>query len=88
MAKRKVGMYRDDRPDWLKIKNRSYSQAEGRHELLMRKAGRHGLMVRASVRAVLLRFYCRSNALTGKALREISSYTRPKVWHELSMRVG
>jgi len=39
VAKRKTGMYREDRPDWLKIKNRMYSQAEGRHELLMRKTG-------------------------------------------------
>ena len=37
VAKRKIGMYREDRPDWLKIKNRAYSQAEGRHELLTRK---------------------------------------------------
>jgi len=37
VAKRKMGMYREDRPDWLKIKNRTYSQAEGRHELLTRK---------------------------------------------------
>jgi ATP-dependent DNA ligase len=36
VAKRKTGMYREDRPDWLKIKNRTYSQAEGRHELLTR----------------------------------------------------
>jgi len=36
VAKRKVGMYREDRPDWLKIKNRTYSQAEGRHEMLTR----------------------------------------------------
>ena len=42
MAKRKMGMYREDRPDWLKIKNRTYSQAEGRHELLTRKAGGGG----------------------------------------------
>jgi ATP-dependent DNA ligase len=34
VAKRKMGSYREDRPDWLKIKNRSYTQAEGRHELL------------------------------------------------------
>ena len=39
VAKRKMGMYREDRPDWLKIKNRTYSQAEGRHELLTRKTG-------------------------------------------------
>ena len=38
VAKRKMGMYREDRPDWLKIKNRTYSQAEGRHELLTRGA--------------------------------------------------
>jgi hypothetical protein len=30
-------MYREDRPDWLKIKNRTYSQAEGRHEMLTRR---------------------------------------------------
>jgi bifunctional non-homologous end joining protein LigD len=36
VAKRKMGMYREDRPDWLKIKNRTYSQAEGRHEMLTR----------------------------------------------------
>jgi len=34
VGKRKNGLYRDDRTDWIKIKNRSYSQAEGRHELL------------------------------------------------------
>jgi bifunctional non-homologous end joining protein LigD len=37
VAKRKKGMYREDRPDWVKIKNRSYSQIEGRHELLIEK---------------------------------------------------
>jgi len=37
VGKRKMGLYREDRPDWLKIKNRTYSQAEGRHELLTRK---------------------------------------------------
>jgi ATP-dependent DNA ligase len=37
VAKKKMGLYREDRPDWLKIKNRTYSQAEGRHELLTRK---------------------------------------------------
>ena len=31
--------YREDRPDWLKINNRTYSKAEGRHELLTRKTG-------------------------------------------------
>jgi bifunctional non-homologous end joining protein LigD len=36
VAKRKTGLYRDDRPDWLKVKNRTYSQAEGRHSLLNR----------------------------------------------------
>ena len=36
VAKRKMGMYREDRRDWLKIKNRTYSQAEGRHEMLTR----------------------------------------------------
>jgi bifunctional non-homologous end joining protein LigD len=36
VAKRKMGVYREDRPDWIKIKNRAYSQAEGRHELLTR----------------------------------------------------
>jgi bifunctional non-homologous end joining protein LigD len=36
VAKRRMGVYREDRPDWLKIKNRTYSQAEGRHELLTR----------------------------------------------------
>jgi len=39
VAKRKMGMYREDHPDWLKIKNRTYSQAEGRHELLTRRTG-------------------------------------------------
>lgn len=34
VAKRKHGVYRSDGKDWLKIKNRAYSQAEGRHELL------------------------------------------------------
>jgi bifunctional non-homologous end joining protein LigD len=36
VGKRKTGLYREDRPDWVKFKNRSYSQAEGRHELLTR----------------------------------------------------
>jgi ATP-dependent DNA ligase len=36
VAKRKTGFYREDRPDWLKIKNRKYSQAERGHELLTR----------------------------------------------------
>jgi hypothetical protein len=29
-----MGIYKDDGNSWLKIKNRFYSQAEGRHELL------------------------------------------------------
>jgi bifunctional non-homologous end joining protein LigD len=37
VAKRKLGIYKDDGNSWLKIKNKSYTQAEGRHELLMRK---------------------------------------------------
>ena len=38
VAKRKLGIYKDDGNAWLKIKNPSYSQAEGRHELLTGKA--------------------------------------------------
>jgi len=34
VAKRKLGIYKDDGDGWIKIKNRRYSQAEGRHELL------------------------------------------------------
>lgn len=34
VAKRKLSVYRDDGNSWLKVKNRAYSQAEGRHELL------------------------------------------------------
>src|SRR5215472_1182451 len=37
VAKRKMGIYKDDGNTWLKIKNRSYSQAEGRHETLQAK---------------------------------------------------
>jgi bifunctional non-homologous end joining protein LigD len=37
VGKRKNGLYRDDRPDWVKVKNRAYSQAEGRHELLTQR---------------------------------------------------
>jgi bifunctional non-homologous end joining protein LigD len=33
VAKRKLGIYKDDGTGWIKIKNRSYSQAEGRREL-------------------------------------------------------
>jgi len=39
VAKRKLGIYKDDGNGWLKIKNRSYSQAEGRHELLTKRRG-------------------------------------------------
>jgi len=38
VAKRKLGIYKDDGTGWLKIKNPAYSQAEGRHELLTRRA--------------------------------------------------
>jgi bifunctional non-homologous end joining protein LigD len=34
VAKRKTGIYKDDGNSWLKIKNRSYSQAEGRNEMM------------------------------------------------------
>ena len=37
VAKRKLGIYKDDGLGWLKIKNRKYSQAEGRDELLTRR---------------------------------------------------
>jgi bifunctional non-homologous end joining protein LigD len=37
VAKRKLSIYKDNGNSWLKIKNRSYTQAEGRHELLTRK---------------------------------------------------
>jgi bifunctional non-homologous end joining protein LigD len=36
VAKRKLGIYKDDAAGWLKLKNPTYSQAEGRHELLTR----------------------------------------------------
>ena len=36
VAKRRLGIYKEDATGWLKIKNGSYSQAEGRHELLTR----------------------------------------------------
>ena len=36
VAKRKRGIYKDDGNSWLKVKNPTYSQAEGRHELLTR----------------------------------------------------
>jgi bifunctional non-homologous end joining protein LigD len=38
VAKRKLGIYKDDGNSWPKIKNRSYSQAEGRHELFTRQS--------------------------------------------------
>jgi len=34
VEKRKLGIYKDDGDTWLTIKNKNYSQAEGRHELL------------------------------------------------------
>jgi len=37
VAKRKAGIYKDDGNNWIKIKNRAYSQVEGRHELLTRQ---------------------------------------------------
>jgi bifunctional non-homologous end joining protein LigD len=36
VAKRRLGIYKDDGNSWLKIKNRAYSQSEGRQELLGR----------------------------------------------------
>jgi bifunctional non-homologous end joining protein LigD len=36
VAKRKSGVYREDRQDWLKVKNPTYSQAQGRHDLFRR----------------------------------------------------
>jgi len=40
VAKRSRSNYRASRSAWLKIKNRSYSQAEGRHELLTKRQGK------------------------------------------------
>ena len=37
VAKRKLGIYKNDGNTWLKIKNKNYSQAEGRHELLTQR---------------------------------------------------
>jgi len=37
VAKRKLSIYKNDGHGWLKIKNRSYTQAEGRHALLTHK---------------------------------------------------
>src|SRR5215472_12304639 len=34
VAKRRLAIYKDDGKPWLKIKNKKYSQAEGRHEML------------------------------------------------------
>jgi bifunctional non-homologous end joining protein LigD len=34
VAKRKLSIYKDDGNGWIKIKNKAYSQAAGRHELL------------------------------------------------------
>jgi bifunctional non-homologous end joining protein LigD len=42
VAKRKLSVHKDDGTGWLKIKNRAYSQAEGRHELLTRKSASTG----------------------------------------------
>src|SRR5215469_9421345 len=36
VAKRRLGIYKDDANGWLKLKNPTYSQAEGQHELLTR----------------------------------------------------
>ena len=36
VAKRKMGIYTEDGNSWIKIKNKDYSQAEGRHELMTR----------------------------------------------------
>jgi ATP-dependent DNA ligase len=37
VAKRKLSACKDDGKGWLKIKNKAYSQAEGRHELMTPK---------------------------------------------------
>jgi ATP-dependent DNA ligase len=34
VAKRKLSAYKDDANGWLKIKNRAYSQAKGRNEMM------------------------------------------------------
>jgi len=36
-CQRRFSVYKNDGTGWLKIKDRSYSQAEGRHELLTQK---------------------------------------------------
>ena len=38
VAKHKNGLYTPERPKWVKIKNRNYSQAVGRHELFAKRA--------------------------------------------------
>jgi len=38
VAKQKMSTYKPGGNGWLKIKNRSYSQAEGRHELLTKRS--------------------------------------------------
>lgn len=42
VAKHKTGIYREDRDDWIKVKNKTYSQAEGRHELFEQRRGTRG----------------------------------------------
>ena len=37
VAKRRLSVYKDDGNAWIKIKNKTYSQAEGRHELLTQR---------------------------------------------------
>ena len=48
VAKRKLSIYKDDGNSWLKIKNRAYSQDEGRHELLTRRVKQQAKGNRAS----------------------------------------
>ena len=40
MAKRKDGLYDPQASTWVKIKNRGYSQAVGRHDYFTKRAGR------------------------------------------------
>jgi ATP-dependent DNA ligase len=37
VAKRKMSIYKPGGNGWLKIKNKAYSQTEGRHELLTKR---------------------------------------------------
>ena len=37
VGKKRNSVYREDRPDWIKVKNKIYSQGEGRHELLTKR---------------------------------------------------